>query len=312
MKTLPKHLPPLPALRAFEAVARLGSVSRAADELHVTKGAVSQQIKALELDIGGTLLRRGTRDQKAEPTELGTEFLKSVQRSLGLLEIACRETRLAASGCQRRRLSLSANASFSALWLVPRIGRFMEQRPDIDIEVHLHTNQNPSWKTRDIDLAFLHINDRGSRVAQADDVPLVGETIVPVCSPSLISRSRHDDPALFTRHRLIAEDHAASPETSWNAWLDRMGVATSASRDPLILHGMSAVVSAAVSGVGIALGRTPLIDEEVAARRLVVLVPDLRLAGSWRYVMRRHPERAPDEAVMAFVEFCGNEAALSR
>jgi LysR family transcriptional regulator, glycine cleavage system transcriptional activator len=311
MKNRANHLPPLPALRAFEAVARLGSVSRAAEEMNVTKGAVSHQIRSLEEDIGAPLLRRGRRDQQAEPTDLGMSFLRSVRASLGLLEAACRDSRVAASGGSRRKLSISANASFASLWIIPRLGRFLEQRPDVDVEVHLHTNQTPRWKNQDIDLAFLHVHDRGARLSQPDDIALFTEVIVPVCSPVLLKRTRPDDLELFTRHRLISEKHVASPETSWSLWLNRLGIAKTETREQLILHGMGAVVAAAVAGAGIALGRSPLIDEDIAAHRLVELMPGLKLDGLWRYVIRLRPDRAADEAVGAFVEYCQRESTSS-
>lgn len=299
--------PPLAALRAFEAVARLGSLSRAAAELSVTKSAVSHQLRALEADLGVSLLRRGGTTRRAQPTEAGAELLVSVQQALTLLSAACGNIR--AAGRQRFRLNVSVNPSLAALWLAPRIGRFIEAHPDIDVQVYLHPSQDPAWNEQDLDLAFLHQRKNGPHQPQPSDIWLMTESVVPVCSPTLIEPGMRDDPSVFARHRWLEEKHVASPETSWRTWHERMGLPDADWQPPLVLSGLSTVVSAAVAGVGIALGRMPLVDEEIARGRLVPLVPRLRLPGSWGYVIRMRPNRPHDAALPALVEFLLDEAA---
>jgi LysR family glycine cleavage system transcriptional activator len=308
MATLPTRTPPLAALRAFEAVARLGSLSRAAAELNVTKSAVSHQLRALEADLGVVLLRRGGTTRRAETTEAGADLLSSVQQALTLLATACRNVRAAAKGRQPQRLNISANPSLAALWLAPRIGRFVELHPDIDIQVYLHTNQDPAWQEQDIDLAFLHMRDEGPHRPAAGDIRLMTETVVPVCSPALAGAASRDDAAVFSRYRWLEEKHVASPETSWRTWWKRLGLRDTDWQEPLVLSGLSTVVSAAVAGAGIALGRSPLIDEELARGGLVALMPGLRMAGSWGYVIRMRPDRPDDAALPALVEFLLEEA----
>ncbi|ASC68290.1 LysR family transcriptional regulator [Achromobacter denitrificans] len=303
MADLPNRTPPLAALRAFEAVARLGSLSRAAAELNVTKSAVSHQLRALEADLGATLLRRGGTARRAEPTGAGADLLASVQQALTLLETACRNVRATARGKRRYTLNVSANPSLAALWLAPRIGRFIELHPDIDIQVYLHASQDPAWKSQDIDLAFLHVRAMGPHNAEPGDIPLMTETVVPVCSPALVAPSERADPRVFTRHRWLEEKHIDSPETDWRNWSPRLGLAEADWQEPMVLSGMSTVAAAAAAGVGIALGRAPLIDEELASGRLVPLVPQLRMAGSWGYVMRIQPNRPMDASLPALVEF---------
>ncbi|HEY0294510.1 MAG TPA: LysR substrate-binding domain-containing protein [Bordetella sp.] len=308
MATLPTRTPPLAALRAFEAVARLGSLSRAAAELNVTKSAVSHQLRTLEADLGVVLLRRGGTTRRAQTTEAGTDLLASVQQALTLLSAACRNARAAARDRQHYRLNISANPSIAALWLAPRIGRFIELHPDIEVQVYLHTNQDPAWKEQDIDLAFLHMRDEGPHRPDPGDIRLMAESVVPVCSPALVDASERGDPAVFTRHRWLEEKHVASPETSWRTWQKKLGLRDADRQEPLVLSGLSTVVSAAVAGVGIALGRMPLVDEEIARGRLVPLVPGLRMAGSWGYVIRLRPDRPGDAALPALVEFLVEEA----
>ncbi|EHK66443.1 LysR substrate-binding domain-containing protein [Achromobacter arsenitoxydans] len=299
--------PPLAALRAFEAVARLGSLSRAAVELNVTKSAVSHQLRALEADLGVALLRRGGTVRRAETTEAGAGLLASVQQALTLLETACRNVRASARGKRRYTLNVSANPSLAALWLAPRIGRFIELHPDIDIQVYLHASQDPAWKSQDIDLAFLHVRAMGPHNAEPGDIPLMTETVVPVCSPTLIGAADRDDPRVFVRHRWLEEKHIDSPETDWRTWSPRLGLAESDWQDPMVLSGLSTVVAAAAAGVGIALGRAPLIDEDLASGRLVPLMPHLRMPGSWGYVMRIHANRPMDPSLPALVEFLAEE-----
>ncbi|MFG0228522.1 LysR substrate-binding domain-containing protein [Achromobacter sp. 413638] len=307
MPDLPTHTPPLAALRAFEAVARLGSLSRAAVELNVTKSAVSHQLRALESDLGATLLHRGGTLRRAQVTEAGATLLVSVQQALTLLETACRNVRVAVRSKRRHSLNLSVNPSLAALWLAPRIGRFIELHPDIDVQVFLHASQDPAWKAQDIDLAFLHVREHGPHLPQPGDIRLMSETVVPVCSPALVPPGERDDPRVFARHRWLEEKHVDSPETSWDTWSARLGLDPSERQEPLVLSGLSTVVAAAAAGVGIALGRAPLVDEELASGRLVPLMPRLKLAGSWGYVMRMQPNRPMDAALPALVEFLAEE-----
>ncbi len=309
---LPGHTPPLAALRAFEAVARLGSLSRAALELHVTKSAVSHQLRALEADMGIALLHRGGRLRRAEVTEAGADLLASVQQALALLATACRNTRAAAQGRSRLGLNISANPSLASLWLAPRIGRFIELHPGIDVQVFLHANQDPAWSSQALDLAFLHTRDTGARLAAPGDLPVLAETVLPVCSPTLIAADQRDQPRALLAHRWLEEKHVDSPETDWRTWRRHLGWEGEPAAEPLVLSGLSTVVAAAVAGVGISLGRAPLIDEELAAGRLVPLVPQYRLAGSWGYVMRmaRDGGRA-GAALPALVEFLVEEGRPS-
>ncbi|WP_286939320.1 LysR substrate-binding domain-containing protein [Achromobacter sp. UBA4530] len=307
MSDFSTRTPPLAALRAFEAVARLGSLSRAAAELNVTKSAVSHQLRALEADLGTSLLRRGGTVRRAETTEAGAALLASVQQALTLLETACRNVRASARGKRRYTLNVSANPSLAALWLAPRIGRFIELHPDIDIQVYLHASQDPAWKTQDIDLAFLHVRAMGPHIAAPGDIPLMTETVVPVCSPALVPEADRNDPRVFPRHRWLEEKHIDSPETDWRTWGPRLGIAPDDWQDPMVLSGLSTVVAAAAAGVGIALGRAPLIDEDLASGRLVPLMPHLRMPGSWGYVMRIHANRPMDPSLPALVEFLAEE-----
>lgn len=301
--TQANRLPAMSALRAFESVARLGSLSTAAAELNVTKSAISHQLRALEADLGVSLLNRGGTLRRATVTDAGAELQVSVQQALAILEDSCRRLRSTAQEPTRHVLNISSNASLAALWLAPRIGRFVELHPDIDVRVFLHAVHDPAWKAQSIDLAFLHMRNSGPFAAQPGDIPFVQETVIPVCSPSLLAAADPDDPAFLLRHRWLQEKHVDSPETDWKTWRTHLDLDHLPTPDVLTLSGLSTVVAAAAAGVGIALGRSPLVDEEINRGHLVALVPQRRLPGSWGYVMRFHPNRPMDHCLPALVEF---------
>jgi LysR family glycine cleavage system transcriptional activator len=153
----------------------------------------------------------------------------------------------------------------------------------------------------------LHVRARGPHLAEPGDIALMTETVVPVCSPTLIAEADRNDPRVFLRHRWLEEKHIDSPETDWRTWSPRLGLAESDWQEPMVLSGLSTVVAAAAAGVGIALGRAPLIDEDLASGRLVPLMPQLRMPGSWGYVMRIHANRPMDASLPALVEFLAEE-----
>ena len=298
----PFRMPAFGALRAFEAVARLGTLSRAAEALSVTKSAVSHQLRALETDLGAVLLYRGNGRSEAVLTEQGQRLFVSVQQAMAVLDTACRDVRAHASAHRARVLRLSVNASLASLWLAPRIGRFSARHPDIQIQVHLHVLQ-PDWIGERIDLAILH--SHATQPLLSGDVRILTETVVPVCSPDLIPPSLRNDASVLLKHRLIQEEHIESPETDWSNWGRRLGLSALRRSDILQVAGMSTVVGMAASGFGIGLGRSPLIDEALESGRLVALLPAHRQIGSWGYTMRIAPNVQVDpplQALMAFLE----------
>ena len=176
-------------------------------------------------------------------TEAGATLLVSVQQALTLLETACRNVRVAVRSKRRHSLNLSVNPSLAALWLAPRIGRFIELHPDIDVQVFLHASQDPAWKARTSTWPSC-MREHGPHL-QPGDIRLMSETVVPVCSPALVSPGERDDPRVFARHRWLEEKHVDSPETSWDTWSARLGLDPSERQEPLVLSGLSTVVAAA-------------------------------------------------------------------
>lgn len=302
------HLPALGTLRSFEAAARLGSLSAAASELHVTKSAVSHQLRGLEDELGVPLLLRGGALRRAEVTEHGAKLLASVQQALALLETTCNDIRMSARKQSAKVLNLSSSQSIATLWLTQSMHRFVDANPDIALEFHQHTNQKPAWKTHDIDLAIIHVRDAGPHLPQEGDVPLMEEAIVPFCSAGLVPAGRQNDPTFIAECRWIEERHVSSPETSWDLWQKRLGLPARGQGGTTTLSGLATVVSAVQAGAGVALGRLPIISEELARGRLVALMPEACLRGSWRYVARIRPGRTMDEPLARLIDFVRADA----
>src|SRR3954465_8898354 len=173
-----RRLPPLNALKAFEAAARSESLTRAAEELCVTQGAVSQQVKGLEVTLGIKLFFRER--QRLVITEAGREYLAVVRDALD--RIAVGTDRLV----QRRTsgvLTVSTSPDFAAKWLVHRLGRFAEAHPDIDLRVSA-TMHHVDFVREDVDLAIRHGDGNWAGLSV---VRLCSEQLFPVCSPKLAS-----------------------------------------------------------------------------------------------------------------------------
>lgn len=251
-----RDLPPLNALRAFEAAARLLSFTRAADELAVTQAAVSHQIKSLEEWLGVLLFQRLPR--RLALTDGGRELLATIRNSFDRIESAV--------GRVRRNdgagpLTVSVLPSFAAKWLVPRLGRFQTQHPDIEVRIAAETRL--SLFDDGVDLAI-----RAGRGHWPDLVceRLLNEELFPVCSPRLLAGPAPlVDPADLKRHTLLHDDF----EQDWRMWLDAAGVTGVDWRRGPRFSNSSMVIQAAVEGQGVALARSALAQADLKAGRLV-------------------------------------------
>jgi LysR family glycine cleavage system transcriptional activator len=252
-----QRLPPLNALRAFEAAARHESFTRAAAELFVTQGAVSHQVKALETELGVRLFNRAPTGLVL--TEAGKDYLVAVRD--GFDRIALGTERL----LQRQNagvLTVSASPDFAAKWLVHRLGSFVEAHPEIDLRVSA-TLHHVDFAREEVDVAVRHGDGNWPGL---DTVRLSPEQLFPVCSPKLLSgRKRLGKPADVLKYPLIHMD----ARTDWPRWLEAAGV-----DDAKVIHGpvlnrASMVIDAAINGQGIALARTTLSAFDIINRRLV-------------------------------------------
>jgi LysR family transcriptional regulator, glycine cleavage system transcriptional activator len=253
---MPRRLPPLNALKAFEAAARSESFTRAAEELSVTQGAVSHQVKALEATLGLKLFSRER--QKLAVTEAGREYLAVVREALD--RIALGTERLV----QRRSsgsLTISTSPDFAAKWLVHRLGRFAESHPDIDLRISA-TAHHVDFAREDVYLAVRHGDGKWPGL---DAARLCSEQLFPVCSPELLSgRRRIATASDLLKLPLLRLENA----DTWTRWFEAAGIPGPAARGP-ILNRASMLIDAAVEGQGIALARTALAAWDLIHGRLV-------------------------------------------
>jgi LysR family transcriptional regulator, glycine cleavage system transcriptional activator len=252
-----RRLPPLNALRAFEAAARHLSFTRAADELHVTQTAISHQIKALEERLAVRLFRRLPRGLLL--TEEAQRYLPPVRDAFD--QIAAATEQLGAGGSSGR-LTVSVLPSFAAKWLVPRLGRFRATHPDLDLRISA-SSQLVDFARDDVDIAIRMGRGRypGLRVDR-----LFGESMLPVCAPKLLTGARPlRRPGDLREHVLLHDDD----HTGWQLWLELAGVeGVDPTRGPIFTDS-AMVVQAAAEGQGVALARRVLAAGDLAAGRLV-------------------------------------------
>jgi LysR family glycine cleavage system transcriptional activator len=254
---MPRRLPPLNALKAFEAAARHESFTRAAEELCVTQGAVSHQVKALEEELGLKLFNRER--QRLVITEAGRAYLEVVRDALD--RIAAGTERL----LQRQSagaLTVSTSPNFAAKWLVHRLGRFAEAHPGIDLRVSA-TLHHVDFAREDVDLAIRHGDGQGSGLHVTR---LCVEELAPVCSPKLLrGRNGLRTPSDLSRHTLLH----VNDRMDWRKWLDAAGTKDiDPSRGP-VLNQASMALDAAVDGQGVALARSALAAWDLIGTRLV-------------------------------------------
>ncbi|BBK29600.1 LysR family glycine cleavage system transcriptional activator [Stella humosa] len=251
-----RELPPLNALRAFEAAGRLLSFTRAADELAVTQAAVSHQIKSLEEWLGVLLFHRMPR--RLALTDAGRELLVSIRDAFDRIEGSVARARRDDGGGP---LTVTVVPSFAAKWLVPRLGRFQAEHPDIEVRIAADTRLSSFDDGVDVAIRA----GRGHWPGLVCE-RLMSEALYPVCSPRLLAGALPlCEPQDLRHHTLLHDDF----EHDWRMWLHAAGVDGVDWRRGPRFSDSSMVVQAAVEGQGIALARSALAQEDLKAGRLV-------------------------------------------
>jgi LysR family transcriptional regulator, glycine cleavage system transcriptional activator len=257
-----RRLPPLNALRAFEAAARHLNFSRAADELSVTPGAVSQQIQNLEDYIGVALFKRTPKGLLlTDPAQIA---LPALREAFDRLVEAASMLTAAVDG---RRLTVTVAPSFAAKWLVPRLGRFEALHPQVDVWISAGMELT-DFNSGEVDLAIRYGSGRypGLEVTR-----LMQETVIAVTSPELLERQPLNELSDLSDHVLL---HDGSPDADescpdWTMWLAARGVkGVDGSRGPRF-NQSSLVIEAAIGGRGVALAKRALAQADLDAGRLV-------------------------------------------
>jgi LysR family glycine cleavage system transcriptional activator len=254
---LRRSLPPLNALRSFDAAARHQSFTRAADELCVTQGAVSHQVKALEAELGLKLFNRERHGLVI--TEAGREYLAVVRDAFD--RIALGTDRL----LERQRsgvITVSTSPDFAAKWLVNRLGRFAEAHPEIELRVSA-TMHHVDFAREDVDLAIRHGSGGWPGL---DAVNLCAEELFPVCSPALVTgRNGIQEPEDVLQFPLLH----LNDRQDWSRWLEAAGGPGEGLLHGPILNHASMLIDAAIDGHGIALARTTLAATDQISGRLI-------------------------------------------
>jgi len=297
------RLPSLDLLRGFEAAARLLSFTRAGEELHLTQSAVSRQIQELEQQLGIALFQR--RHRALALTEAGREYYAAAAQAIATMREATDRLR-AQRG--KRTLSVTSTHSFASLWLIPRLAGFTRTHADIDVRISAETRVQDLARDG-LDVAIRH---GPATLCGPNALRLFGERVFPVCSPALLKRSKRPlkQPADLRHHVLLHYDdpEGRHPWLHWKTWLEVAGLADLRPAGRLSFSGYEQIIPAAVAGHGIALGRTPLVRDLIAAKELVV--PFERSADPARaYFVIVAPGAAARSEVGAFVAWLRETAA---
>lgn len=297
-----RRLPPLNALRAFEAAARHGSFASAAAELGVTAAAISQQVKGLEAQLQVPLFRRQARGLTL--TDAGRAYLPGLSEGLDRLAAATAHLR---EGEASGLVTLTTLASFAAGWLVPRLSRFRQQYPGIDLRIDT-SRRLVDFAREDIDLA---IRFGAGPFRGLEALHLLDEEVFPVASPALLHGGlplqRFAD---LAQHQLLhdVDAHANQPWMNWADWFRRAGLPEASAARGLFFTDSNVLVAAAVAGQGVALGRSPHLGEQLAKGRLVRLFEQSWTAG-WSYYIVAPAAQLRRPLVQALVDWLQGEAA---
>lgn len=290
-----RDLPPLNALRAFEAVSRLGSVTAAADELHVTHGAVSRHLKTLEEAAGTPLFLREGRG--LAPTAAGRRLHEAADAAFAPL-------RQAWSDLQRRSqqspLVLGCPGSVLARWMIPRLDRLARELPDL--KLHLSASETaPDAQLSGLDAALLIAGAPWPPGWQVHE--LAPERIGPVVSPHFagFERLRDAAPAALLELPLL---HTQSRPQAWSDWAQRLGLEPAALRLGTGFEHLYYLLEAAVAGLGVAIAPQPLVAQDLAAGRLLAPWGFVDTGGKWALCA---PRRSDDPRVPRLAQWLEHE-----
>ncbi|WDZ76235.1 LysR substrate-binding domain-containing protein [Ensifer adhaerens] len=285
---------PLNWIRTFEAAARLRSFQNAALELHVTPGAISQQIRKLELELGQTLFYRA--QYPVALTETGEELFERVTRPLQQIEQAILDNRNSNRG---KQINVWGSRFFMRLWLLPRLQLFNDGRPDLLVD--LTTAPPLAPVPCDCDIA-IRVGFDGNPDLHGEE--LLRRVAVPVCSPEYLRRHGPIGHVReYAQHHLLK---GSLHDDEWGLWLALNNLGDAKLSNITTLSSSDLVHAAALEGVGIALGRLGFIENDLKAGRLVQLPGNASEVGAPFYLHYRK-DRASDPAIRAFTSWLRKE-----
>ncbi len=252
------QIPPLPALRAFQAAARHGRFKDAARDLGLTESAISHQIRRLEELLRVSLFERN--GPRVRLTQRGSRYYEAIDPALGQIAEA---TRALMGSTAHSRVALTLPPSLASLWLIPNLAALQAAHPEIDLQL-ITTTRVCDLKREQIDLAIRH---GGGAWPDVESVFLLAETAMPVCQPGYLSDEAAAEPALaLGRGRLIVNGYY--PE-EWTEWAAARGLPRPSLDGALRLEAQDQVLAAAERGLGLAMGRSPMVEANLRAGSLV-------------------------------------------
>lgn len=291
----------LDLIRGFVAVGRRMSITLASQDLCLTQSAVSRQINALEEQLGVKLLVRGYRSIAF--TAEGERLFRSADGAVQQLQDVLGEIQTTGA---TRPVTLSASIGVTGLWLLPRLSRFQQLHPGVDVRVSAN-NRISDLRNDGIDLAIRYTAPSS---APQGAVRLFGESVAPVAHPSLRLKSLRSPQAL-SKLPLLEFDNPEHPWLQWYDWLSAMGWADAKPHSVLHFNQYDQVIQAALAGQGVALGRLELIQPLLDDGRLVQLAPPKHKAGTTHAYWLIRAEQHPREIVRRVAAWIEAEAAAS-
>ena len=289
------RLPPFFGLRALEAAARHRSYSRAASELAVTHGAVSQQIRRLEEELGARLFER--RGNQMVPTPEAERLASEVARAVGVLQNAVAEF---AKAAERDPLVVSLDPQFASRWLPPRLPRLLASPAGANLELRVE-ERRADFVTDGVDMAVRYGAGRWEGVETAH---LFAETLIPVCSPGLARQLGPLRPADLMNAPLLHHGHRP-----WSLWFTPFQLAAP-TPSGMLFEDSVMLLEAAAQGLGVALGRSGLIEADLRSGRLVRAVEDTVPSELGFYVVWRADSRKLHR-IQALRAWLASEAAAA-
>jgi LysR family glycine cleavage system transcriptional activator len=269
---------PIRAIWVFHTAARAGSISKAAEELSVTPSAISQQIQALEVQLGVTLMTRMGRGIVL--TEAGERYFATITDEIeGIAEA----TNIIRGYRSVTALTVRATPTFSAKWLLPRLGSFLDSHPDLEMRLD-GTNEPTDFNRELVDVEIRHGDGRWPGLFVEG---VAEEEFLPACAPHYAAAGSLDA-ADLPSHRLI---HSVKSQAQWGRWFSLAGVDPKERWRRVLFDRSHMAIDAAVDGMGIALESTLMMESELASGRLVCPVkapPQVRLITQWIVCPRDH------------------------
>ncbi|CRM46017.1 MULTISPECIES: LysR substrate-binding domain-containing protein [Pseudomonas] len=286
-----KRLPPLPALHTFWVTAQCCNFTRAAEQLHITQGAVSRQIAGLESHLGYALFRRQARGLSL--TEEGREWSLRAQQVFGLIGEAVEQI-----GSRRQTLQLKASTCVMR-WLLPRLMQWQKERPDVPVELTTTVAYTVDFRREQFDAAVIY-----APIAEqsAEARHLFDEQLTPVCAPALLDVLH--TPADLQQQVLL---HPTRDERDWALWLSAANTQLSNLSQGHHFETLDLAMTVASQGSGVAIGDSALIGEDVKAGRLVMPF-ELQVPTGMGYYLVYPPGTAPSAGLEALMNWLVSQA----